>query len=249
LRNSNQQRRVVRQAGETEAAEGTTTVTGIVFQPFVEMAPQLEQVERVMSSNDPDQSYARTLYEDRAEAAVNQQINIELNMSYVYTSMYAYFDRANVGLPGFAGYFRSKAAEETTHAQRLIAYQNLRGGRVQLAALLPPQTRYDHPEKGDALYAAELALSLEKLNFQKLHELATLAGEIGDNQMSDFVEAHMLEDQAEDVKATAVLVSELRRVGRGHGVWHIDHRLRDEYDVVNPFSERAADGADGVVAG
>ena len=47
-----------------------------------------------------------------------------------------------------------------------VLLQNLRGGRVQLAALLAPQVRYDHAEKGDALYAAELALSLEKLNFQ-----------------------------------------------------------------------------------
>jgi hypothetical protein len=63
--------------------------------------------------------------------------------------------------------------------------------------------------------------------------------------MSDFVEAHLLEDQATDVKATAILVSELRRVGRGHGVWHIDYRLRDEYDTVNPFSERGNDGGGG----
>jgi ferritin heavy chain len=79
---------------------------------------------------------------------------------------------------------------------------------------------------------------------QKLRELATIACEVGDNQMSDFVEAHMLEDQAADVKATAVLVSELRRVGKGHGVWHIDYRLRDEYQTIDPFSERAG-GNDG----
>ena len=43
--------------------------------------------------------------------------------------------------------------------------QSKRGGRVQLHTLLPPETEYGDGDKGEALYASELALSLEKLNF------------------------------------------------------------------------------------
>ena len=70
----------------------------------------------------------------------------------------------------------------------------MRGGRTKLAHLTAPQAEYQHETKGDALHAMELALSLEKLNFQKLRHLHDVAEESKDAQMSDFVEA-MLADQ------------------------------------------------------
>lgn len=55
-------------------------------------------------------------------------------------------------------------------ALRLLRAQSKRGGRVQLHTLLPPETEYSDGDKGEALYASELALSLEKLNFTvRLH--------------------------------------------------------------------------------
>jgi len=39
--------------------------------------------------------------------------------------------------------------------------QNIRGGRVKLSGIVSPEMEYNHPEKGDALHAMELALSLE----------------------------------------------------------------------------------------
>lgn len=39
----------------------------------------------------------------------------------------------------------------------------------------------------------------------------------------------MLDDQARDVKRVATLVSQLRRVGAGHGTWDIDRQLYDKY--------------------
>ena len=39
--------------------------------------------------------------------------------------------------------------------------QNKRGGRVKLQALTAPESEYNSLEKGDALYAMELTLSLE----------------------------------------------------------------------------------------
>ena len=54
--------------------------------------------------------------------------------------------------------------------------QSKRGGRVQLHTLLQPETEYSNGDKGEALYASELALSLEKLNFTvrcMLHALSS----------------------------------------------------------------------------
>ena len=41
--------------------------------------------------------------------------------------------------------------------------------------------------QGEALYAMELALSLEKLNFTKLRELWKTANEMEDGQLTDFI--------------------------------------------------------------
>lgn len=44
-----------------------------------------------------------------------------------------------------------------------------------------------------------------------------------------FIDDYMLDDQARDVKRVATLVSQLRRVGAGHGTWDIDRQLYDKY--------------------
>jgi len=73
----------------------------------------------------------------------------------------------------------------------------------------------------------ELALSLEKLNFQKLRDLWDVADKSNDAQMCDFVETALLEDQVESIKQVSEYVSQLRRVGLGHGVFHFDRTLNN----------------------
>lgn len=168
---------------------------------------------------------ARSGFTPECEAALNEQINVEYNVSYVYHALYAYFDRDNVALPGLAEFFKKQSVEEREHAEKCMEYQNLRGGRVQLNSITLPSTEFYHKEKGDALYAMELALSLEKLNFQKLRELWDVADRNDDPQMCDFVEADLLSDQVESIKEISEYVSQLRRVGLGHGVFHFDRTL------------------------
>ncbi len=108
-----------------------------------------------------------------------------------------------------------------------------------------------------AAQAMELALALEKLNFDKLQHLDKIATDLEDfnlagaccstvsygrrttlivihsfarsrTRVSDFVD-DMLDEQAKDVKAAADLVAQLTRVGKGHGVWDFDERLYKEY--------------------
>ena len=74
----------------------------------------------------------------------------------------------------------------------------------------------------------ELALSLEKLNYGKLKALDKLAVDHEDFNLSDVVD-RLLDDQTEDVKRAADYVSQLRRVGKGHGTWAWDQELYDEY--------------------
>lgn len=148
------------------------------------------------------------------------------NNSYVYHALHAYFDRDNVALPGIAKFFKEASDEEREHAHKLVSYQNERGGRVRLAPLAAPETEFSHPEKGDALYAMELALAMEKLNFAKLRELHDACDRAGDAAAADFVEGELLAEQTESVRRAAGMVAQLRRVGPGLGVFEFDRTLQ-----------------------
>ncbi|KAJ7538057.1 hypothetical protein O6H91_11G032800 [Diphasiastrum complanatum] len=217
-------RRGVVRAAESAEAEATV-LTGVLFEPFQEIVKNpLVQVPLSTS-----QSLARQRYASACEAGVNEQINVEYSVSYIYHALFAYFDRDNVALPGMAHFFKESSEEEREHAEKLMKYQNIRGGRVYLHSILQPASfEFDHPEKGDALYAMELALSLEKLTNEKLLALHKVADENGDPQLQDFIESEYLQEQVESIKKISEYVSQLRRVGKGHGVYHFDLVLQKE---------------------
>uniref|UniRef100_A0A0D9XN81 Ferritin n=1 Tax=Leersia perrieri TaxID=77586 RepID=A0A0D9XN81_9ORYZ len=205
------------------AGKGNEVLSGVLFQPFEELKGELYLVPQ-----GKDQSLARQKYVDECEAAINEQINVEYNASYAYHSLFAYFDRDNVALKGFAKFFKESSDEEREHAEKLMKYQNMRGGKVRLQSIVTPLTEFDHPEKGDALYAMELALALEKLVNEKLHNLHSVASRCNDPQLTDFVESEFLAEQVEAIKKISEYVAQLRRVGKGHGVWHFDQKLLEE---------------------
>ncbi|PKA55330.1 Ferritin-1, chloroplastic [Apostasia shenzhenica] len=205
------------------AGESSKALTGVVFEPFEEVKQELALVP-----SSPDKSLARQRYLDDCEAAMNDQINVEYNVSYVYHAMFAYFDRDNVALRGMAKFFKESSEEERDHAEKLMKYQNKRGGRVKLLPIVKPLTEFDHVEKGEALYAMELALSLERLVNEKLLNLHSVADRCNDPQLTDFIESEFLEEQVEAIKKLSEYVAQLRRVGKGHGVWHFDQMLVHE---------------------
>ncbi|XP_074287185.1 ferritin-3, chloroplastic-like [Silene latifolia] len=196
-------------------------LTGVVFEPFEEVKKELSMVPNV-----PQASLARQKFVDECEAAINEQINVEYNVSYVYHAMFAYFDRDNVALKGLAKFFKESSDEEREHAEKLMEYQNKRGGKVKLQSIVMPLSEFDHAEKGDALHAMELALSLEKLTNEKLLNLHQVAEKNNDVQLQEFVEGEFLTEQVDAIKKISEYVAQLRRVGKGHGVWHFDQTLQ-----------------------
>ncbi|KAG6494126.1 hypothetical protein ZIOFF_049145 [Zingiber officinale] len=183
-------------------------------------ALDLEEIgkELALIPTSPDLSLGRQKYADECESAINQQINVEYNNSYVYHALFAYFDRDNVALKGLAKFFKESSEEEREHAEKLMEYQNKRGGRVKLQSLVMPPSEFDHPEKGEALHAMELTLALEKLTNEKLIQLHNIAENCKDAQLADFIESEFLEEQVEAIKKISEYVAQLRRLGNGHDV-------------------------------
>lgn len=164
------------------------------------------------------QTQPRQNYHEECEAGVNKQINLELYASYVYQSMSFYFDRDDVALPGFSKYFKKASDEEREHAEKLMKFQNQRGGRIMLQAIQKPER--DEWESG--LVAMQAALALEKNVNQSLLDLHALSDSHGDAQFSDFIEANYLTEQVEAIKELSDHVTNLKRVGTGLGEYMFD---------------------------
>jgi ferritin heavy chain len=164
------------------------------------------------------QTQPRQNYHEEVEAGVNKQINLELYASYVYQSLAFYYDRDDVALPGFHKFFDENSKEERGHAEKLMKFQNQRGGRIVLQDIKKPE----RDEWGTGLEAMQAALALEKHVNQALLDLHKLADSHGDAQFCDFLEAHYLTEQVEAIKSISDHITQLKRVGPGMGEYLYD---------------------------
>merc|ERR1711871_683393 len=112
------------------------------------------------------------------------------------------------------------ADEERTHSMQFMDYQTLRGGNVELQSIMMPKIEFPDSPRGDALYAMELSLALEKL--LEVHAAGEAAG---DSQLMDFIESTFLDDQLNSIKEISDWVTQLRRVGDGQGEFLFDQSL------------------------
>eukprot|EP00897_Mesotaenium_endlicherianum_P005130 jgi/Mesen1/4645/ME000241S03683 len=179
---------------------------------------------------EPHHSLARHHYGESEEDAINGSINVAYNMSYIFHSIFTYFDRDNVALLNVAHYFLYRSGKEREEAERLMHYQNLRGGHVKLQSLHLPDTEFADSRKGDALEAFELGLAMEKIQNEKYLAMHNVAQQAGDPEMEDFVKKAFLHPQTVRLRRSSDFVSKLRRVGAGHGTWHFDKELGEYGD-------------------
>ena len=94
----------------------------------------------------------------KIEKALNEQINAELYSAYLYLSMAAHFESAN--LKGFANWMRVQTLEEMSHAQKFFDYVHEKGGTVTLKAIDGPPTKWGTPlEAFVAVYEHECKVS------------------------------------------------------------------------------------------
>lgn len=170
------------------------------------------------------ESQIRQNFHVESEAGLNKQINLELHASYTYMAMATYFDRDDVALRGFAKFFKKSSEEEREHAEKLMKYQNMRGGRVVFQDVSKPV----RDSFGTGLEAMQTALEMEKNINQALLDLHKVASAHGDPQMTDFLETHYLKEQVESIKELGGYVTNLKRVGPGLGEYMFDKETLDD---------------------
>uniref|UniRef100_UPI00398EE740 ferritin, higher subunit-like n=1 Tax=Pristiophorus japonicus TaxID=55135 RepID=UPI00398EE740 len=160
-------------------------------------------------------------YHQDCEDAVNKQINMELYSSYVYLSISFYVDRDDVALCYFAEFFKEQSHEEREHAEKLMQFQNRRGGRIILADIKKPE----QDEWSNGLEVMQRALQMEKNVNQSLLHLHKLSTRSTDPHLCDFLETHYLDEQVKLIKKLGDPITNLKRLGapeNGMGVYLFD---------------------------
>jgi ferritin len=138
----------------------------------------------------------------KMEEALNRQINEELYSSYIYLSMSAYFDAAN--LKGLANWMLVQSGEETEHAMRFYRYLVDKGARVKFFEIKEPQAEWESP-----LNAFEEAHKHEEYITGKINWLVELADAEKDNETAKMLQ-WFVKEQVEEEASTEAVVQKLR---------------------------------------
>jgi ferritin heavy chain len=167
-------------------------------------------------------------WNEKCQDILNKQINLELWASYQYLQIWNYFDKSNIALNNIAEFFRKSSLEETEHAQKLMKYQNKRGGNVGLYNIKEPSMDFLGTTNitSDVLKCFDKAIEMEQKVYKSLLEVHKIGDECNDPQFTDFIEGEFLEEQIDAINKLTKWASQLRRIGNdGHGIWNFDQHF------------------------
>jgi ferritin len=138
--------------------------------------------------------------------ALNSQLNLELESSYAYLAMAAFFE--STSLPGMASWMRVQSDEERAHAMKLFDHVCDRGGTVVLAPIEQPTLKFDTP-----VGAFEAALGHEQKVTRAINSLYRLAHDEQDYP-SQVLLQWFITEQVEEEKTAQQAVDQLRLAGK-----------------------------------
>ncbi|KAF3704483.1 Ferritin, lower subunit [Channa argus] len=161
------------------------------------------------------QSVVRQNFHSETEADINRLINLKLNASYTFLALGMYFDRDDVALPNFSSFFLERSIKEREQAEKLLEYQNMRGGRILLQTIAKP-SREDWKSGLDAM---SFSLDYQKSLNTCILNVHQRTGTYTDPHLSDFLEAHFLTDSHDTIKKLGDYVGSLTRIteSEAHG--------------------------------
>jgi ferritin len=167
------------------------------------------------------------------EEAINQQINKELYSAYLYLSMSAYCETAD--LPGFAHWMRMQAQEEVIHAMKFFEYVNDRGSRILLQAIDQPPTEWE-----SALAVFQHVLEHEQMVTGLINQLYALA--IKENDYASQMELQwFVTEQVEEEKNAGHIVGQLEMIAdQTMALLMLDRQMATRLPPQPPVAEEAA---------
>ena len=161
----------------------------------------------------------RQNWSEECEKELNLQINREYQASYIYHAISSYFGRENVGIDKLRDFFGKQALEEREHADKLMNYQNMRGGKVVFNPINSVSIDNDL-NSNYVLDLFKMGLKLERDINQNLLNLHKTAETESDPQFSDYLEGDFLKEQVESIYEFSKIISQLEKIGNENGsIW------------------------------
>jgi ferritin len=149
---------------------------------------------------------------------MNIQVNKELYSSYLYLSMAAYFESAN--LTGFAHWMRVQSQEELDHGRKFYNYLLDRGGKVVLAAIDAPPVEFASP-----LAALEMTYEHEKMVTARINHIYSQAVKENDYACQVFLN-WFVNEQVEEEKNASQIVEVMKMIGdKSNAIFQLDHQM------------------------
>ncbi len=171
---------------------------------------------------------------EKIQDAINKQIVAETYSAYLYWSMAAYFESAN--LPGCAQWMKAQVQEELFHAAKFFNFVAERGGRIKLDAIDAPPTEWDSP-----LAVFEHAYQHEQKVTGLINDLVDLAVEERDHATRNFLGWYVDEQVEEEASADGV-VQKLRLLGDAPGgLFMLDREVGQRVFTMPPATEGGAE--------
>lgn len=139
------------------------------------------------------------------QTAINNQIAGEFSSAYLYLSMSAYFESAN--MPGSAKWMRMQYEEEVKHALKLFDYLHEREGHAKLQPI--PQPKADFKSMLDVF---ETALEHEREISTTINKLYALTKK--ENDYATEIELQwFITEQVEEEKVAKGIVEQIKMAG------------------------------------
>jgi ferritin len=155
---------------------------------------------------------------DTVVAAVNEQINAELESAYLYLAMSASMQRKN--LPGLAQWLRLQWEEELVHALKFYDFLLQRDAPVELTQLPKPEVNFE-----SALQAFEAVLEHEQYITGRISDLYDLSVKEKDYPLQSLLKWY-IDEQVEEEDNARAAIDALRLVeGSGPGLFLFDREM------------------------
>lgn len=146
---------------------------------------------------------------------LNDQINAEFYSAYIYLSMAACFEDAN--LAGLASWMRLQAQEEMAHGMKFFDYIHERGAKVTLKSIAEPPAKWDSP-----LEAFKAALEHEQYVTGRINDLVAMADQARDYATNSFLR-WFVDEQVEEEASAEQMVRKLEMVADSpSGLYMVD---------------------------
>ncbi len=149
---------------------------------------------------------------------INEQINKEFYSAYLYLDFSAYYE--DIGLSGFANWYKVQAQEERDHAMLMLEYLQQNSEKVTLEAIAKPDK-----ELKSAAQVLDLGLEHEQYVTGLINTIYDAAYSVKDFRTMQFLD-WFVKEQLEEEKNADDLIKKMELFGGdSKGLYMLDNEL------------------------